>query len=100
MQYGELKRAYLGIEPYNLTSVPRYHWKETLNLPNDVKAGVVISKQPGRFSPAGKADLRQYDVIVKLDGKDIDNGAQLRKYLTLNKKPGEKWKLPSTAMDL
>lgn len=90
MQYGELKRTYLGIEPYNLTSVPRYHWKETLNLPNDVKAGVVISKQPGRFSPAGKADLRQYDVIVKLDGKDIDNGAQLRKYLTLNKKPGEK----------
>jgi len=90
MQYGQLKRPYLGIAPYDLTNVPRYHWKETLNLPDSVKAGVVIRDEVTRFSPAGQAGLRMYDVIVKLDGKEINNAAQLRKYLTLNKKPGDK----------
>jgi serine protease Do len=89
MQDGKLKRAYIGITPYDLTDVPRYHWKETLNLPDDVKAGVVVMNEVGKFSPAGKAGLRQYDVIVKLDGEEITSGAQLRKYLTLNKKPGD-----------
>jgi serine protease Do len=89
MQYGELKRAYIGVQPYDLVNVPRYHWKETLHLPNDVKAGVVVMNEVDKFSPAGKAGLRQYDVIVKLDGQEITSGAQLRKYLTLNKKPGE-----------
>jgi serine protease Do len=89
MQYGELKRAYIGVQPYDLVNVPRYHWKETLHLPNDVKAGVVVMNEVDKFSPAGKAGLRQYDVIVKLDREEITSGAQLRKYLTLNKKPGE-----------
>jgi len=86
---GELKRAYLGIEPYDLVNVPRYHWKETLNLPNDVQSGIVIMSQVEPFSPAGKAGLRQYDVITKLDGQDVSNGAQLRKFLTLNKQAGD-----------
>jgi serine protease Do len=89
MQDGKLKRAYIGVQPYDLTNVPRYHWKETLNLPDEVKAGVVVMNEVTKFSPAGKAGLRQYDVIVKLDGQEITNGAQLRKYLTLNKKPGD-----------
>ncbi|WP_134683619.1 S1C family serine protease [Brevibacillus migulae] len=86
---GTLKRAYLGIEPYDLVNVPRYHWKETLNLPNDVQSGIVVMSQVAPFSPAGKAGLRQYDVITKLDGQDVSNGAQLRKFLTLNKKAGD-----------
>ncbi|HZG15705.1 MAG TPA: trypsin-like peptidase domain-containing protein [Candidatus Bathyarchaeia archaeon] len=86
---GELKRAYLGIEPYDLVNVPRYHWKETLNLPNDVQSGIVVMSQVAPFSPAGKAGLRQYDVITKLDGQDVSNGAQLRKFLTLNKQAGD-----------
>jgi len=86
---GELKRAYLGIEPYDLVNVPRYHWKETLNLPNDVQSGIVVMSQVEPFSPAGKAGLRQYDVITKLDGQDVSNGAQLRKFLTLNKQAGD-----------
>ncbi|NGQ96111.1 PDZ domain-containing protein [Brevibacillus sp. SYP-B805] len=89
MQHGRLQRAYLGISPYDLVNVPRYHWKETLHLPDDVQAGVVIMNDVDPFTPAGKAGLRQYDVITKLDGQTIENAAQLRKYLTLNKKPGE-----------
>lgn len=89
MEKGKLERAYLGVQPFDLTNVPRVHWKETLNLPDEVKAGVVIQGEVGKFSPAGEVGLRQYDVIVKMDNKDIANGAQLRKFLTLNKKPGD-----------
>lgn len=89
MEKGKLERAYLGVQPFDLTNVPRYNWKETLNLPDEVQAGVVIQNEVGKFSPAGVAGLKQYDVIVKLDGKDISTGAQLRKFLTLNKKPGD-----------
>lgn len=89
VEKGKLERAYLGVTPYDLTNVPRYNWKETLNLPDDVAAGVVIRNEVGKFSPAGEAGLRQYDVIVKMDNKEIANGAQLRKFLTLNKKPGD-----------
>lgn len=89
MENGKLNRAYLGVQPYDLTSVPRLHWKETLNLPDEVVAGVVIRNEVGQFSPAGQAGLKMYDVIVQMDGKNIENGAQLRKFLTLNKKPGD-----------
>ena len=49
----------------------------------------MVQGEVGKFSPAGQVGLKQYDVIVKLDNKDISNGAQLRKFLTLNKKPGD-----------
>lgn len=88
MKDGYLKRGYLGIAPRDLTNIPRYAWKEELNLPDEVKAGVVIMSI-GEFSPAAKAGLRQYDVITKLDDTEINSGAQLRKYLTLNKTAGE-----------
>lgn len=89
IQHGKLDRAYIGVQPYDLANVPRYHWKETLNLPDNVKEGVVVMGDVAKFSPAGKAGLRQYDVIVQLDDQSIATGAQLRKYLTLNKQPGD-----------
>ncbi|TQK53316.1 serine protease Do [Brevibacillus sp. AG162] len=89
MEKGTLERSYLGVQPLDLANVPRYEWKETLNLPDSVKAGVVVQTEVGKFSPAGEAGLRQFDVIVKLDNKDISNSAQLRKYLTMSKKPGD-----------
>ncbi|GEC92488.1 S1C family serine protease [Brevibacillus brevis] len=89
MEKGTLERSYLGVQPLDLANVPRYEWKETLNLPDSVKAGVVVQTEVGKFSPAGEAGLRQFDVIVKLDNKDISNSAQLRKYLMMNKKPGD-----------
>lgn len=88
MSDGKLKRGYIGIGPRDLVNVPRYHWKETLKLPEEVNSGVVVMDL-SEFGPAFKSGLRQYDVITKLDNQDIENSAQLRKYLTLNKKPGE-----------
>ncbi|MFF0830270.1 S1C family serine protease [Brevibacillus sp. NPDC003359] len=89
MEKGKLERSYLGVQPLDLANVPRYEWKETLNLPDNVNAGVVVQTEVGKFSPAGEAGLRQFDVIVKLDDKNISNSAQLRKYLTMSKKPGD-----------
>lgn len=89
MEKGSLERSYLGVQPLDLANVPKYEWKETLNLPDSVKSGVVVQTEVGKFSPAGEAGLRQFDVIVKLDDKNISNSAQLRKYLTMNKKPGD-----------
>lgn len=89
MEKGTLERSYIGVQPLDLANVPRYEWKETLNLPDNVNAGVVVQTEVGKFSPAGQAGLRQFDVIVKLDDKSISTSAQLRKYLTMNKKPGD-----------
>ncbi|MGK5509881.1 S1C family serine protease [Brevibacillus formosus] len=89
MEKGMLQRSYLGVQPLDLANVPRYEWKETLNLPDNVNAGVVVQTEVGKFSPAGQAGLRQFDVIIKLDDKNISTSAQLRKYLTMNKKPGD-----------
>lgn len=92
MENGTLKRGFLGITPRDLTSIPRYAWKQELNLPDNVKAGVLIW-DIGEFTPAARAGLRQYDVIVKLDDQDIASGAQLRKYLTLKKTVGQQVKV-------
>lgn len=88
MKDGTLVRAYIGITPRDLTNIPRYHWTETLHLPDNVNSGVVIMNT-AQFSPAAKAGLREYDVVTKLDNTEIKSSAQLRKYLTLNKKPGD-----------
>lgn len=88
MKDGKLVRAYIGITPRDLTNIPRYHWTETLHLPDNVNSGVVIMNTE-QFSPAAKAGLKEYDVVTKLDDTDITSSAQLRKYLTLNKKPGD-----------
>jgi len=88
MQHGYVQRAFLGITPYDLSKVPSYALKEELNLPSDVTAGIVV-RDISTVSPASKAGLRQFDVIVKIDDQEITNSAQLHKFLTLNKKPGE-----------
>ncbi|EKS54244.1 serine protease do-like protein precursor, partial [Citrobacter freundii ATCC 8090 = MTCC 1658 = NBRC 12681] len=88
MEKGKLERAYLGVQPFDLTNVPRVHWKETLNLPDEVKAGVVIQGEVGKFSPAGEVGLRQYDVIVKMDNKDIDQRRSTAQVPDLEQKAG------------
>jgi serine protease Do len=57
-----------------------------LKLPASVKAGVIVVDAIG---PAKDAGLKTRDVIVELDGKPIDNGFALRKYLFNSKKIGD-----------
>ncbi|MGM0524543.1 MAG: S1C family serine protease, partial [Bacillota bacterium] len=85
---GQVRRAFLGIEAYSLMEVPRDRWQETLNLPEDVEAGVVLNAVVPD-SPADDAGLQALDVIVKLDETPVANMIDLRKYLYQEKQPGD-----------
>src|SRR5699024_12227206 len=71
---------YLGIEIYSLEDIPQIEWDRSLELPNNVNAGVYIwSVEP--LSPADKSGLERLDVIVEIDGQPIENTIDLRKIL-------------------
>ena len=90
--HGKVKRAYMGTSLRSLNEVTSYQQDETLNLPAKVKEGVVIAGvEPG--SPAEQAGLREYDVIVELDGKAIPDVPTLRRHLYAEKKIGDTMKV-------
>lgn len=82
IQYGKVIRPYIGIGAVNLMD----YWGDELDLPDDVTEGAVIMTVDG---PAKKAGLREKDVIVKLDDREIRNMIDLRKYLYSEKQIGE-----------
>ena len=87
-KYGEVRRPYLGVGTLSLSEISGYHLKETLKLPKDVVNGVaVLNVATG--SPAAKAGLKEYDVIVALDGADIKDLVGLRKHLYIDKEIGD-----------
>jgi membrane-associated protease RseP (regulator of RpoE activity) len=79
------RRAYLGVQTVDLTSELRDH----LGAPKE--SGVMIgSVEDG--SPADKAGLKVGDIVLSVDGKDIDSAAALRTALR-GKKDGESVRL-------
>ncbi len=88
-QYGEMKRPVMGVELRNLTEISAYHQQETLRMPNDVTEGVMIEAVVSN-SPAGRAGLKELDVIVEMDGEAISDVISLRKHLYNEKKIGDK----------
>ncbi|MFC4736249.1 S1C family serine protease [Bacillus daqingensis] len=79
-QYGEVQRPQMGIVLRSLQEIPSFHWESTLGLPEDVKGGVYIEGvQPD--SPAQEAGMEEGDVIVELDGEEIRDANELRRYL-------------------
>ncbi|MFY4776188.1 S1C family serine protease [Metabacillus sp. RGM 3146] len=87
-RYGEVRRPFLGLSMRSLSDVSAYHQKETLKLPDSVTKGVVVY-DVSPSSPAARAGFQQFDVIVSMDGKKVDDIFALRKILYA-KKPGEK----------
>ncbi|MCF2132505.1 PDZ domain-containing protein, partial [Strepomyces sp. STD 3.1] len=57
-----------------------YHLQETLKLPKSIVEGVAVLRV-SRLSPAAKAGIKEYDVIVEMDGHRVRNIIDLRKYL-------------------
>lgn len=86
--HGEVIRPQLGIGIRSLSEIPSYHWQETLRLPPEVKDGVFITNVASS-SPAAKAGLEEYDVLVEIDGVEITDGHDLRKYLYTEARVGD-----------
>ncbi|WP_422124661.1 S1C family serine protease [Planococcus sp. X10-3] len=85
---GEMVRPAMGITLLDLKQVPQMYREDTLNLPNDVTSGVVVSSVLPD-SGAAESGLQEYDVIVEMDGEPIDGSIALRKHLYEEKEIGE-----------
>jgi serine protease Do len=88
LQYGEVKRPYLGVGLRNVSDFPSAIRLKQLNLPENVIKGVIITEvEPS--SPAAEVGLQEKDVIVSINGTKIDRVSALRKYLYTKTKIGE-----------
>ena len=80
---GKIVRPALGISMVNLTNVNSQAVNQ-LNLPKDVKGGVVVAEVSSKGS-AKAAGLQPYDVIVEMDGQKVEGIQNLRKILYSHK---------------
>jgi serine protease Do len=91
-KFGEVRRPYMGVELKSVEEVPAYYQQEALKLPEDVNYGVAIRNvEPN--SPAAQAGLQELDVIVEMDGVEINNVIDLRKHLYNKKKIGDQMRI-------
>ncbi|WP_042478433.1 S1C family serine protease [Bacillus ndiopicus] len=87
-QHGEVKRPAMGVSLLDLTEVPAFYQQQTLKIPQEITTGVVVTDVV-RGSAAEAAGVQQYDVIVEMDGKKIENSIELRKHLYNEKEVGD-----------
>ena len=73
----EIKWPQLGVQMVNVSDVKSSRFGNSYNIPNDVDTGVVIA---GVVSGTGaaKSDLKEGDIITKLNGEEVENAAYLR----------------------
>ena len=81
---GKIDRPYLGVGLADLDQVPQMY---SQNLPNNSKGVLVMNIDPN--SAAAKAGFQPKDVIVSMNGTDIANSSELRKYLYSKVKIGD-----------
>ncbi|WP_062107948.1 S1C family serine protease [Bacillus niameyensis] len=87
-KFGEVRRPAMGVTLRNVSEIAAYHQQQTLKLPKDIHDGVMIESVVPN-SPAGRAGLKELDVIVEMDGNKIEDILQLRKYLYNEKNVGD-----------
>lgn len=88
---GKVSRPQLGIATADLSEVSSQQKTKILKLPEEVKAGVIITSVT-TASPAEKAGLEKYDVITKVDGEDVSSVTDLQSIL-YRKNVGDKIEL-------
>lgn len=77
---GQVKRPAMGITLMDLTDIPAFYQAQTLVLPEGITTGVVVGEVVGG-SAADEAGMKQYDVIVEMDGEPIESSIDLRQHL-------------------
>jgi len=82
---GKIDRPYLGVGLADLDQVPQMYWE---NMPENAKKGVLVMNIDPN-SAAARAGFQPKDVIVSMNGTEISNSAEFRKYLYTKVKPGD-----------
>lgn len=79
-QDGEVVRPTLGVAMATLNQIPIEQQQEILNIPDDLKEGiVVVDLESG--SPAASGGLKVNDIITKFNGEEVTDSVSLRKAL-------------------
>lgn len=74
---GQVERSYLGVGVQDVRSIPSFYMP---SLPDEVENGAIVVSVDGQ-SAAGKAGLKEEDIIVKMNDTDIENDTDVRKFL-------------------
>ncbi len=72
MQHGKVVRGYMGVNIQDITP----DMAKNLKLKGQTKGAIVTDVVPG--GPAEKAGFEQGDIIVKVDGNNVESSSQLR----------------------
>lgn len=86
MRGESIERGYLGVQIGNLTK----EYAESLGLPESTKGAYVVEVTPD--APAAQAGLRPGDVVVSLNGRDIESSTELTRAVG-GAKPGDTLRL-------
>ncbi len=89
IETGQITRPYLGVNLADLEEIPSAYLQ---SLPEDVQSGTMVTYVDPN-SAAAKAGLKQQDVIVSINGENVDHSSDLRKYMYSNMKTGDKAEL-------
>ena len=85
-EHGQVERPYIGVGLADLNQVPAQYVQ---HLPESVEGGVmVVNVDPE--SAAGKAGIQEEDIITAINGKELKNSSELRKFLYSELKVGDK----------
>ena len=83
IQYGRVRRAILGVSISDM----RPEDAQAAGL-KEIRGALVGGGTPGQASPAEQAGVEAGDVIIAIDGTNVDRVAQLQRIIRLHK-PGE-----------
>lgn len=86
IENGKIERPYLGVSLADLQEIPSMYLQ---SLPESVKGGTLVTYiEPN--SAAANAGLKQMDVIVSINGEEVNTSSDLRKYMYTNLTPSDK----------
>ncbi|MEK4666077.1 trypsin-like peptidase domain-containing protein [Niallia sp. FSL R7-0271] len=89
IENGEVERPYIGVGLASLEEVPQMYLQD---LPDSVTKGVMVTNIDSN-SAAAKAGLEVQDVIVSINGTELEGSSDLRKYLYTKVDIGDKVKM-------
>ncbi|MCY8506712.1 S1C family serine protease [Bacillus atrophaeus] len=87
---GKVERPFLGVQMVDMSQVPQTYQENTLGLFGDQLSKGAYVKEVQSKSPAAKAGIRSEDIIVKLNGHDVESSADIREILYKDLKVGDK----------